>query len=149
MLDLRCTSWTPSQVSPVCVWSLLQELGVLLLQPETMEHVWVWHFQGEMSPFHACATELICSSDMETSVISRADAGDWIPHLTGADTQQKSGRNVKILVPFYFFFPEENPNYSTQTVAETRAERLWPLLCSQSAAHFCCDPGNREPYSFP
>lgn len=36
---LQCACWTPSQASPVCAWCLLQEFGVLLLQPGTMEHV--------------------------------------------------------------------------------------------------------------
>lgn len=50
--------------------------------------------------FRAYATELICSSNMETSVINRSEVSDWILHLTGADTHQKPRKNVKNLVLF-------------------------------------------------
>jgi len=57
---------------------------------------------------HHCATHLICSSNMETSVISRPEAGDWIPSLSGFDIHQKLSRNVKIL--YLFIFPPRREN---------------------------------------
>lgn len=94
-------------------------------------------FPAKLFVFHACTTELNCSRSMETSVHSRPQAGNWIPHMSGADTHQKFSRHVQI---FNYFFPptEEKTNCCRQAVAlaETIARRLWPILRSQSATYF-------------